>query len=322
MGSINFRYGVQVMGMLVDGQWQEGSVLRSDGDGDYDRQPRSFRDTVSPDHEKFTPDSGRYHLYVSYACPWATRTLIYRRLKGLVEHIGISVVHPEMLADGWHFDKNFPDATVDHLFNSQYLREIYLKADPNITTSVTVPILWDTKHSTIVNNESAEIIRIFNTGFNSLTGNDVDYYPSEARAAIDRWNDKIYETVNNGVYRAGFAKTQDAYDKAVSALFATLDEIESQLKSQQFLVGESLSEADLRLIPTLLRFDSVYATHFKCNRRRIQDYPQLSSYTRRLYEVPAVRESTFFDHIKRHYYYSHEDINPFRIVPAGPDVLF
>ena len=310
------------MGQLVDGQWLKGSVLRSDKDGAYVRQPRSFRETIAPDHPVFQPESGRYHLYVGYACPWASRTLIYRSLKGLEEHISVSVVHPDMLDEGWVFDESFPGATPDHLFGSRYLREIYQRADANISTSVTVPILWDKKTQTIVNNESSEIIRIFNDGFNELTGNTADFYPSAKRSAIDAINDDIYHNVNNGVYRSGFAKTQKAYDDAVTGLFDTLDRLDDILASNNYITGDSLTEADLRLIPTLLRFDIVYVTHFKCNWKRIKDYKNLSRYTKRLYAIPAVEQATNWEHIKRHYYYSHESINPYRIIPKGPQDLF
>jgi putative glutathione S-transferase len=309
------------MGLLVDGQWVEKSIVNSDKDGSYDRLPRTFLDTISHDHSKFTPDSNRYHLYVSYACPWAHRTLIYRQLKELDEHISVSVVHPDMLKDGWTFLNDFPNATGDHLHNFSFLREVYQKADPQINTSVTVPILWDKKHETIVNNESSEIIRIFNSSFNELTGNQLDFYPFELREEIDKLNDLIYHNVNNGVYKSGFAVTQKAYDEAVTELFQTLDFLEEHLEGKDFLVGNQLTEADIRLIPTLLRFDIVYVTHFKCNIRRIRDYKNLSHYTKKLFEIPAVGQTTDFDHIKRHYYFSHEEINPYRILPKGPDLF-
>jgi putative glutathione S-transferase len=310
------------MGMLINGKWTEGSVITSDKKGAYDRQPRSFRDFISDGDPIFKPESGRYHLYVSFACPWATRTLIYRNLKGLDNHISVSVVHPDMLSKGWKFDDSYKGATIDHLFGFELCRDIYLKADPNITTSVTVPILWDKKTNTIVNNESSEIIRMFNSSFNKLTGNQDDYYPKEKRTEIDRLNEKIYHSINNGVYKSGFAKTQETYEKAVSKLFEALDELEVLLGNNKFLTGNSITEADLRLIPTLLRFDIVYVTHFKCNIKRIKDYKNLSRYTKELFEIEAIKETTHFDHIKRHYYYSHETINPFRIIPLGPNELF
>lgn len=309
------------MGKLVNGKWVVKSVMTSDTKGAYDREPRTFRDFIRSDHPDFQPESGRYHLYVSYACPWASRTLIYRKLKGLEDHISVSIVHPDMLDDGWVFDASYPGATEDHLFDFQYLRDVYLKADSSITTSVTVPILWDKKLNTIVNNESSEIIRMFNTSFNDVTGNDDDYYPQSKRSEIDALNETIYGAVNNGVYKAGFAKTQAAYDTAVTALFNTLDELDKRLSNNQYLTGETLTEADLRLIPTLLRFDGVYVTHFKCNVRQIKDYQHLSRYTKALYAMPAIKQSTNLDHIKRHYYYSHNTINPYRIIPAGPDII-
>jgi len=309
------------MGMLVDGEWKKGSVITSDKKGAYDRQPRSFRDHVSPDHEIFKPESGRYHLYVSYACPWANRTLIYRSLKSLEDHITVSVVHPDMLDNGWSFDKSFKGATGDDLFGMEYMKDIYLKADPKITTSVTVPVLWDKKTNTIVNNESSEIIRMFNTGFNELTGNTDDYYPEDLRDKIDELNDFIYPNINNGVYKSGFAKNQEVYDEAVTSLFNALDKVEEILEGKKYLLGDRLTEADLRLIPTLIRFDAVYVTHFKCNLKRIMDYKNLSRYTKELFEMNAIQSTTNFEHIKRHYYYSHESINPFRIIPLGPSSL-
>ena len=306
------------MGKLIDGEWIVKSIITTDDSGAYDRLPRTFLDTIEDDHPIFQPELGRYHLYVSYACPWATRTLIYRQLKDLTDHISVSVVHPDMLEDGWIFDSSFPGATEDHLFRKKFLREIYQKADPSITTSVTVPILWDKKTETIVNNESSQIIRILNTAFNDLTGNHIDFYPQEKRTEIDRLNDMIYNNVNNGVYKSGFALTQSAYDDAVTKLFETLDYLDEQLTHSKFLVGDEITEADLRLIPTLLRFDAVYVTHFKCNIRRIVDYKNLHRYMQDMLEVPAIKDTCNIDHIKRHYYYSHEQINPYRIIPKGP----
>ena len=306
------------MGKLIDGEWIVKSIITTDDSGAYDRLPRTFLDTIEDDHPIFQPELGRYHLYVSYACPWATRTLIYRQLKDLNDHISVSVVHPDMLDDGWVFDSSFPGATEDHLFGKKFLREIYQKADPSITTSVTVPILWDKKTETIVNNESSQIIRILNTAFNDLTGNHIDFYPHEKRTEIDRLNDMIYNNVNNGVYKSGFALTQSAYDDAVTKLFETLDYLDEQLTHSKFLVGNGITEADLRLIPTLLRFDAVYVTHFKCNIRRIVDYKNLHRYMQDMLEVPAIKDTCNIDHIKRHYYYSHQQINPYRIIPKGP----
>ena len=306
------------MGKLIDGEWIVKSIITTDDSGAYDRLPRTFLDTIEDAHPIFQPELGRYHLYVSYACPWATRTLIYRQLKDLTDHISVSVVHPDMLEDGWIFDSSFPGATEDHLFRKKFLREIYQKADPSITTSVTVPILWDKKTETIVNNESSQIIRILNTAFNDLTGNHIDFYPQEKRTEIDRLNDMIYNNVNNGVYKSGFALTQSAYDDAVTKLFETLDYLDEHLSHSKFLVDDDITEADLRLIPTLLRFDAVYVTHFKCNIRRIVDYKNLHRYMQDMLEVPAIKDTCNIDHIKRHYYYSHEQINPYRIIPKGP----
>ena len=310
------------MGRLVDGEWIKTSIITSDDEGAYDRLPRTFLDEVSKEHEKFQPESDRYHLYVSYACPWANRTLIFRALKGLEDHISVDVVDPDMLEMGWTFENKKPGTTGDSLYGKKNLLEIYQKADPKVSTSVTVPILWDKKHETIVNNESSQIIRIFNTAFNELTGNQDDYYPENLRSDIDQWNEEIYHAVNNGVYKSGFAKNQQAYEKAVTELFRVLDKLDNHLEGKDYLVGDQLTEADIRLVVTLLRFDIVYFTHFKTNVRRIIDYKNLSRYTQNLYEMDAIRKTTHFDHIKRHYYYSHPELNPQRIVPLGPEKLF
>ena len=309
------------MGKLINGKWTVKSIIDSDDSGTYKRIPRTFLDVISENHKVFRPESGRYHLYVSYACPWATRTLIYRKLKDLEKHISISVVHPDMLDEGWVFDDSFPNATKDHIYNFKYLREIYLRADSNITTSVTVPVLWDKKTETIVNNESSKIIRIFNSAFNNLTNNHIDYYPLDKKKKIDDLNSLIYKNINNGVYKSGFAVSQKAYDKAVINLFKTLDVLEEILCKSKFLLGEDYNEADLRLIPTLLRFDSVYVTHFKCNTMRIIDYKNLYRYMQDMLKIPAVKQTFFIDHIKRHYFYSHKQINPYRIIPRGPKNL-
>ena len=310
------------MGRLVDGKWKKTSIITSDDSGSYKRIPRSFRDSISKDHPTFKPETNRYHLYVSYACPWAHRTLIYRELKNLVDHISVSVVHPDMLENGWTFQKDENGIGGDDLYQNEFLYQTYQLAQKDISTSVTVPILWDKQNKTIVNNESSEIIRIFNDAFNDLTGNSLDYYPKDLQAPINELNERIYSNVNNGVYLSGFAKGQKAYEEAVLNLFKTLDLLEERLEGQDFLVGNRLTEADLRLIPTLLRFDPVYVTHFKCNLKRIKDYKNLSRYTKSLYELEAVKKTTNFDHIKRHYYYSHEMLNPQRIVPLGPGDLF
>lgn len=310
------------MGMLVEGKWNIATVATSDKKGAYARLPRTFLDFISDDHPVYKPESGRYHLYVSLACPWATRTLIYRTLKGLEDHITVSVVSPDMMDQGWVFDETYPGATKDDLFGFKFLKDVYTKADPNITTSVTVPVLWDKKTNTIVNNESSDIIRMFNSSFNGLTGNEQNFYPESKREEIDKINDVIYDSINNGVYRTGFAKTQMAYDAAVTDLFDNLDLLEKRLENSKYLLGAEITEADLRLIPTLLRFDIVYVTHFKCNIKRIKDYKNLSRYTKALYEVAAIKDNTNLDHIKRHYYYSHAGINPFRIIPKGPSEIF
>ncbi len=308
--------------MLRDGSWVEGSIVKNNKMGAYDRQPRTFRGFISLEDPVYKPESDRYHLYVGYACPWASRTLIYRSLKGLEDHISVSVVHPDMMEKGWVFEESFEGATRDHLFGFKYLYELYQKADANITTSVTVPVLWDKKTNTIVNNESSEIIRMFNSSFDDLIQNDLDFYPQKKRVEIDLLNEKIYSFINNGVYKTGFAKTQKAYDESVALLFGTLDDLEKLLERKRFLTGDEITEADLRLIPTLLRFDAVYVTHFKCNIRQIKEYKNLARYTKELYKIPAIKKATKFKHIKRHYYYSHESINPYRIEAKGPADLF
>ena len=311
------------MGRLIDGKWVVQSVMTTDTTGSYKRIPRTFRHFIQPSDPIFQPESGRYHLYVSYACPWAHRTLIYRKLKDLERHITVSVVSPDMLDDGWVFDETFPGSTKDHLYGTTKLRDIYIKAEKDISTSVTVPVLWDRKTESIVNNESSEIIRMFNKSFDAITGNTNDYYPESLQKQIDELNDYIYPNINNGVYRTGFAKTQQAYNNSVDNLFLALDKLEQRLQNQTFLLGEQITEADLRLIPTLIRFDVVYVGHFKCNKRRIKDYPHLSRYLRHAYEsIEAIKQTTYLDHIKRHYYYSHPSINPYRIIPQGPDEIF
>lgn len=310
------------MGRLIDGKWVTEDLFKSlgpDSAGEFKREKRSFLESVSADHPKFQPESGRYHLYVSYACPWAHRCLIYRELKELSSHISVSVVHPDMLEMGWEFREDFDGSTGDTLLGKKYIHQVYQEAQSDVTTSASVPVLWDKKNNTIVNNESSQIIRIFNSEFNSLTGNGDDYYPEELRADIDAWNEKIYDNVNNGVYRCGFARSQEAYDDAITGMFDVLDELETTLEGKDYLIGNTLTEADLRLIPSLLRFDIVYVTHFKCNWKRIADYKNLSRYTQNLYEIDAIKKTTRFDHIKRHYYYSHESINPYRIIPKGPE---
>jgi len=312
------------MGMLVDGVWHDVWYDTKETKGHFMRAASQFRNWVTADGSAgpsgtggFKAEAGRYHLYVALACPWAHRTLIFRKLKGLEEIISVSIVDPLMLENGWEF-KNRDGGTVDHLFGAKAMWEIYTKADPHYSGRVTVPVLWDTKTGTIVNNESSEIIRMFNSAFDGLTASTADYYPEALRGEIDRINELVYDTVNNGVYKSGFATTQQAYDEHVGKLFETLDSLEKRLGKSRYLVGTTLTEADWRLFTTLVRFDAVYVGHFKCNIRRIEDYPNLSAYLRELYQVPGVKETVNMAHIKRHYYTSHKTINPTGIVPMGP----
>ena len=313
------------MGQLVNGQWQPAWYDTTASGGAFKRTTAGFRNWVTADGsagptgtDGYAAESGRYHLYVSYACPWAHRTLIFRELKGLAPHIGVSVVHPEMLADGWTFATDFPGATGDALFGLPFLRDLYTRAVPDVSGRVTVPVLWDRQSNSIVSNESSEIIRMFNSAFDGLTGDGKDYWPLPLRAEIEKLNTRIYDEVNNGVYKAGFATTQAAYDAAVVPLFAALDWLEARLADHRWLLGDVLTEADWRLFTTLVRFDSVYHLHFKCNRRRIVDYPNLWAYTRALYQHPGVADTVWMDHIVRHYHYSHDTINPNRIIPINP----
>lgn len=305
------------MGRLQEGQWIVEDVNPKTKTGEYVRQDQKFRDTIVSGGE-FSPEVERYHLYVSYACPWAHRTLIMRKLKSLDPLIPVSVVSPNMMDKGWSFKSDFNGVTPEPVFSVSYLKDLYTQVDPQFSGRVTVPVLFDKKLLKIVNNESAEVIRIFNSAFNEITGNSDDYYPESLREEIDRLNADIYPHINNGVYKAGFARTQEAYDKNVRALFEALDRIEHHLEGRMFFVGEKLTEADIRLYTTLVRFDVVYYVHFKCCYRRIKDYKNLSSYLRRLYALPAFNETTHFDHIQQHYFYSHATLNPFRIVPYGP----
>jgi len=297
-------------------------------DGEFVRAVSGFRNWVTPDGEAgpsgkggFAAEPGRYHLYVSYACPWAHRTLIVRALKKLEDVISVSVVHPLMPEESWVFGE-YPGATEDHLYQSGYLYELYRKADPNFDGLVTVPVLWDKQRETIVNNESSEIIRMLNSGFDQFADATVDLYPEDLREAIDAINEPIYANVNNGVYRAGFARSQGAYERAFEKLFDTLDSLEARLAQQRYLVGDRITEADWRLFTTLVRFDPVYHGHFKTNKRRLVDYPNLWAYTRELYQLPGIAETVNMDHIKTHYYASHGWVNPSRIVPAGPEIDF
>jgi putative glutathione S-transferase len=313
------------MGQLVNGVWQDAWYDTKKTGGAFVRPNAIFRNWITPDGTPgssgkggFAAEPDRYHLYVSYACPWAHRTLIFRKLKELEDLIGVSVVHPDMLGDGWTFQTDDHGATGDLLYGLPFARDIYLKADPKVTCRVTVPILWDKRRETIVSNESSEIIRMFNSAFDGITGNTVDYWPAALREAIEPVNARIYDTINNGVYRAGFATTQPAYDQAALALFDSLDWLEDLLAANRYLMGAQVTEADWRLFTTLVRFDSVYHMHFKCNRRRIIDYPNLWAYARELYQWPGVAETVNMAHIVRHYHYSHESINPHRIIPINP----
>jgi len=315
------------MGLLVNGEWRDRWYDTKSAGGKFVRDTSKFRNWVTPDGSPgpsgeggFAAETGRYHLYVSYACPWAHRTLIFRALKGLEEHISVDVVHPLMKGDGWTFGTDFDGATGDSLMGKEFLREVYLAAKPDASGRVTVPVLWDRQRQTIVSNESAEIIRMLNSAFDGITGNMADFHPDPLHDEIDAMNGRIYHTVNNGVYKSGFATTQDAYEEAVTELFETLDWLEDRLSRQRYLAGERVTEADWRLFPTLVRFDVVYVGHFKCNIRRIEDYPNIQDYLSELYQWPGVAETTRLDHIKYHYYASHESINPTGIVPVGPEL--
>jgi Predicted glutathione S-transferase len=312
------------MGMLVDGKWHDVWYDTKETKGHFKRSEAQFRNWLTADGAAgpsgkggFKAEAGRYHLYVSYACPWAHRTLIYRKLKRLEDLISVSVVDYLMAENGWEFKKR-DGATGDHLFGSDYLYQVYLKADPHYSGRVTVPVLWDKQQNTIVSNESAEIIRMMNTAFDGITGSTLDLYPQAHRQEIDELNALIYDTFNNGVYKAGFATTQEAYEQAVTKLFETLDMLESRLSANRYLFGDQPTEADWRLFTTLLRFDPVYVGHFKCNIRRIADYPNLSGYLADLYQQPGIAETCNLLHIKHHYYESHKTINPTGIVPVGP----
>jgi putative glutathione S-transferase len=316
------------MGFLVDGHWTDRWYDNSASGGRFQRQESGFRNWVTADGAPgptgeggFKAEPGRYHLYVSLACPWAHRTLIFRALKGLEQAISLSVVHWLMGEDGWTFDDG-PGVIPDPIGGARRLYEVYLRSNATYTGRVTVPVLWDKERNVIVSNESSEIIRMMNSAFDHAGAAPGDFYPKELREQIDAVNARIYATVNNGVYRAGFATTQDAYEEAVQPLFETLDWLEKQLANSRYLCGKRLTEADWRLFTTLLRFDAVYYSHFKCNLRRIVDYPNLSNYLRELYQVPGVADTVNIDHIKRHYFMSMTAINPTRIVPLGPELNF
>ena len=308
-------------GMMIDGQWTNEGYEKDDK-GRFQRNPTTFRDRITADGSSGYPAvADRYHLYVSYACPWAHRTLIMRSLKGLDDAISISAVDPLMGQDGWQFS-DFRGTIPDTVNNTQYLREVYAIADSNYTGRVTVPILWDKQTSTIVNNESREIIRMFDTQFADLAQTEADLYPQGLQEKIDEAIDKIYDPINNGVYKAGFAKSQSAYEEAVEELFAALDYWEDILANQEYLCGDSLTEADICMFTTLFRFDAVYYVHFKCNLRHVWDYPNLWSYLTRIYQYPGVKDTCNLEHIKLHYYQSHPHINPSGIVPEGPQLKF
>ncbi len=313
------------MGLLVDGIWHDTWYDTKSTGGAFKRSAAQFRNWITADgsagpsgRDGFSAESGRYHLYVSMACPWAHRTLIFRELKGLAPHITISVVHPDMLDKGWTFAQDDHGATGDTLQGKDFAHQIYTAADPNYSGRVTVPILWDKVQNTIVSNESSEIIRMFNSAFDTLIGNTLDFWPEDMREPIEAVNTRIYDTVNNGVYKSGFATSQDAYDSAVNPLFDTLDWLEGLLSEHRYLMGTRITEADWRLFTTLVRFDPVYHLHFKCNKRRLIDYPNLWAYTRELYQWPGVAQTVNFHHIVRHYHYSHDTINPNRILPINP----
>jgi len=316
------------MGLLIEGRWHDQWYDTGKSKGEFLRTNSQFRNWITADgsagpsgESGFPAEAGRYHLYVSLACPWAHRTLIFRALKSLEDIIPVSIVHPYMLDKGWVFD-DWKGETADSLYGFNCLHQLYTRANPVYSGRVTVPVLWDTEQETIVSNESSEIIRMFNSAFADYTLEKTDYYPEELRNEIDSVNARIYESLNNGVYRCGFATSQKAYEAAFTELFACLDELESRLSKQRFLIGNRITEADWRLFTTLIRFDAVYYSHFKTNLRRISDYPELYAYTRDLYQQPGIKQTVNLEHIKQHYYYSHETINPTRIVPEGPELNF
>ena len=316
------------MGLLVDGQWQDKWYDTEASGGRFVREDAGFRNWVTADGSAgptgvggFKAEANRYHLYVSLACPWAHRTTIYRKLKGLEDMISLSVVHPFMGDKGWTFAEG-AGVIADPIVNASYLYEVYVAAKPNYTGRVTVPILWDKKTNTIVSNESSEIIRMLNSAFDEAGATDVNFLPKALLAEIDTINEFVYSAVNNGVYKAGFATTEAAYKEAVVMLFDALDTLEVRLANQRYLLGDTITEADWRLFTTLVRFDAVYVGHFKCNIRRIVDYPNLWGYLRDLYQVPGIAETVSIEHIKAHYYTSHANINPTRIIPVGPVLDF
>ncbi|MED5525000.1 glutathione S-transferase family protein [Gallaecimonas pentaromativorans] len=314
------------MGVLVNGQWQDKWYDTQKSGGEFKREAAQLRNWVTADGSPgpsgdggFAAESGRYHLYVSLACPWAHRTLIFRKLKGLESHIPVSVVSYLMLEDGWTFDKD-TGSSGDALFDQSFLHQLYTRNKADYSGRVTVPVLWDTHSNRIVSNESAEIIRMFNSAFNELTGNERDFYPEALAGEIDDINAIVYDNINNGVYKAGFATSQEAYEAAYDNVFATLDALEDRLARQRYLVGKHLTEADWRLFTSLIRFDAVYHGHFKCNRQKLSEFPHLFEYVKELYQYPGISETVDFTHIKGHYYGSHRTINPTAVVPKGPDL--
>lgn len=314
------------MGMLVDGSWQDVWYDTDGNEGRFVRESARFRHWVTADGSAgpsgdsgYAAESGRYHLYVSLACPWAHRTLIVRTLKGLQDLIDMSAVSPLMLDRGWTYNEA-EGSSGDRVHGHQFHHEVYTRAKPDYSGRVTVPVLWDRQRDTIVSNESADIIRMLNSAFDGLTGNTLDLYPERLQEDIERWNERIYPAVNNGVYRAGFATTQDAYEEAYRELFAELDHIDAHLGSHRYLTGADLTEADVRLFTTLIRFDAVYHGHFKCNRQRLEDYGHIPGYIRDIFQLPGIADTVDFHHIKTHYYASHRNINPTGIVPAGPAI--
>lgn len=313
------------MGMLIKGKLVDDWLDKEIDDGDFKRMESTFRSWVTPDgsagpsgKEGFKAEPDRYHLYVSDACPWAHRTVIFRKLKQLENIIGLSIVDADMLDQGWTFSEQ--GKYVDHLHAYKFMHEVYTRAEKEFTGQITVPVLWDKKLNTVVNNESSEIIRMLNSAFNDFTDIRTDYYPASLQKEINTVNQPIYDNINNGVYRCGFATTQEAYEQAFDRLFNELDNVENSLSKQRYLVTDQITEADWRLFTTLIRFDAVYVGHFKCNLKRIDDYPNLSNYVRELYQIPGIAETVDFDYIKRHYYYSHTSVNPTQIVPKGPEL--
>ncbi|WP_444925916.1 glutathione S-transferase family protein [Microbulbifer sp. TRSA002] len=314
------------MGLLVNGQWHDQWYDTENSGGSFKREAAQLRNWVTADGSAgpsgdsgFKAESGRYHLYVSLACPWAHRTLIFRKLKKLEEHIDVSVVSPDMLDQGWSFNVD-EGSSGDTLFSYQFMHQVYTRNKSDYSGRVTVPVLWDKQKNCIVSNESSEIIRMFNSAFNTITGDTQDFFPEEKQQDIDTINQLVYENINNGVYRCGFATTQEAYESAYYNLFSALDQVEKILGEQRYLVGTEITEADWRLFTTLIRFDAVYHGHFKCNRQRLEDFPNLRNYVRELYQWPKVAETVNFHHIKRHYYFSHTSINPTQVVPVGPEI--